>query len=341
MRCSDVGCGMKKLLAILSFVVTWPASSTAAPPLPAALQPYVHNGRFDPGDYAWMRGSFANASVQDKNAFGTVRSWLKNCIEADRGQLRTELQAMGIGTPAMQQLGPPRNPLCTAVSFMPRGVASFAELQKDEKEAKPNVTSYLFAVRNTERITNTGGSLADQLKNRMLPDQMLRISWGQGDGADAPPLPPKAKAIVDVRLGAAMADVDRSNTEWLKGVVAKHGWPTISEVGKQAAGIAWLLTQHADADLPFQLKVLRVMEPLIPNREVDKQDYALLYDRVMLKITGKQHRTQLTCIGGKHVPQPLEDDAQLASRRAAMGLPQMADYLKLVQEHLGGSPNAG
>ncbi len=42
------------------------------------------------------------------------------------------------------------------------------------------------------------------------------------------------------------------------------------------------------------------MEPLILSGEVSKGDYAYLYDRVMLKISGKQrYGTQAMCLDGK------------------------------------------
>jgi hypothetical protein len=49
----------------------------------------------------------------------------------------------------------------------------------------------------------------------------------------------------------------------LKAEIAKRGWPTISQVGKLAAGDAWLPAKHADDDLLFPLRVLRLMEPLV------------------------------------------------------------------------------
>jgi hypothetical protein len=32
------------------------------PPPPAQLEPYVKDGRFDPGDYGWMKGRFGDAT---------------------------------------------------------------------------------------------------------------------------------------------------------------------------------------------------------------------------------------------------------------------------------------
>lgn len=317
----------------------WSTSSIGAPPLPTALQPYLHDGHYDPGDYGWMRGAFPGASAADKASFEAVTAWVGACFASDRDRVRSELKAMGIEKPAMQELGL-ADPLCIAVAYMPLGrIASFAELQKDAAEARPYVMSYSFAIRILRRMTDGRGKLADQLKNRVLVDQLVRISWGEGSWSDAPPLSPGAKALVDAQLGAAMAEVDHANTIWLKAIVANSGWTIISQAGGEAGHEAWLLVQHADADPAFQLQVLRLMEPLVAKGELDKQNYALLFDRVTLKIAGRQrYGTQVICTAGKRVPQPLEDIAGLDSRRAAMGLPSMADYLKSMDKHFGNCP---
>jgi hypothetical protein len=63
---------------------------------------------------------------------------------------------------------------------------------------------------------------------------------------------------------------------------------------------------------------------------VRPQDEAYLYDRITLKLTGKQrYGTQLTCIDGHLVPQSLEEDtASLDEYRKNVGLPPLSEYLK-------------
>ncbi len=119
-----------------------------------------------------------------------------------------------------------------------RRFSSFSELQKAVAEARPVADSFLFAVRMAEeRAGPRGPNLADRLLARALGEQMLRmaIGWGDGDMAQAPPLSALATEVLEPRLGAALAERDRANTEWLKGMVAEHGWPKISAVGEAAA----------------------------------------------------------------------------------------------------------
>ena len=134
---------------------------------------------------------------------------------------------------------------------------------------------------------------------------------------DAPRLSPDGKAVLSARIGVAMTAADHANTEWLRGIVVNEGWPKISAVGQPASDAAWLLVQHADADPAFQLQALRLMEPLLASGEINPRNYAYLYDRVMLKLTGKQrYATQFTCKSGKRVPQPLEQEEAVDRLRA-------------------------
>jgi beta-glucosidase len=71
------------------------------------------------------------------------------------------------------------------------------------------------------------------------------------------------------------------------------------------------LVQHADDDPVFQLKMLRLMEPLAAGGQVSPRNYALLYDRVMLQMVGTLHdgplpkgRVEMT-VDSDGTPQPI------------------------------------
>src|SRR3989344_6360684 len=74
--------------------------------------------------------------------------------------------------------------------------------------------------------------------------------------------------------------IDEKNTERLKRIVDKYGWPGRSLVGEEAAHGAWLLAQHADRDLEFQKHALVLLEEAVVGGEADKRDLAYLTDRV-------------------------------------------------------------
>lgn len=126
--------------------------------------------------------------------------------------------------------------------------------------------------------------------------------------------------------------IDRANTAQMKEIV-KWGWPTISRYGRKHAHIAWLIVQHADLDRPFQQKCLRLMEPLVPQKEVLGSDYAYLFDRVA-RGQGKPQRygTQLRQVGKEFVMQETEDPKNVDKRRASVGLMPMADYIRMATE---------
>jgi hypothetical protein len=71
------------------------------------------------------------------------------------------------------------------------------------------------------------------------------------------------------------------------------------------------------------------MQPLAESGEVSRRDFALLYDRVMLPLTGRQkYATQFTCNGGEWVPEPTEDPFKLDELRASMDLIPLSEYKK-------------
>lgn len=313
------------------------------PPPPAPLEPYIVDGEFDPGDFGWMKGRFADASEAEKADSAAISKWINGCMEDGRAKLREQLASAGY--PDAKLDGVATGALvCREVAFIPypSDLSSFEAFRGELVAARPMVDTYLGAVRiavghNSPANKELGGWLAV----RPLGEQMLRLGvfWGQGDAADLPPLRPAGVEIARGLIGSALVRYDHENTEWLKEQVARHGWPKISEVGEGPANSAWLLVQHADADPLFQLQALRLMEPLLATKEVSQQNYAYLYDRVMLKLAGKQrYGTQVTCIDGKRRPEPLEDETALERLRGEAGLGSLDDYLASFDQIAGACP---
>lgn len=140
------------------------------------------------------------------------------------------------------------------------------------------------------------------------------------------------------KLAEASERTDKENTEWLGKIVDKHGWPTRTLVGKDGANAAWLLVQHADLSPQFQRKCLDLMAKA-GDDEVSKKDRAYLTDRVLLAEGKKQlYGTQFVFEGGKCKPRPLEDEANVDTRRAEVGLGPLAEYLKESEAIFGGKP---
>lgn len=315
----------------------------AAEPPPPVLAPYIRKGRFDPGDYGWMRGRFDDATPEQKAASDAIHAWLDRCHARGLAQSRAELAALGVRDAKLAFVSS-RDTLCNAVATTSYGIdtRSFAAFQRDVAVAQPIAESFLFAVELAiEAGRPRDASLATRLIARTQGEQMLRLgmNWGEASVTGAPTLTPGVKAIVMSRIWIAAAERDAENTAWLKEVVEKEGWPSVSKVGEPASRDAWLLVQHADADPPFQLKALRLIEPLVAKGDVSKRDYAYLYDRVMLKIAGTQrYGTQVECRAGKRVPQALDGSAPIATLRASADLEPIADYLASMDKNYGPCP---
>jgi hypothetical protein len=317
---------LKSLMMALGASLLIAAGEPPAPP--PELESYIEDGQLQPGDYAWAKGRFDDASNEEKAAFHTIAVWSSRCIEDAKAEAKEQLRALGFDT-ALEStmLGPL---LCRQVLFFPNIPAgtTFAAFREETKTATPIADSYLFAVRQAEESIAGSADLAEALRTRPLGEQMLRraISWGEGMAAGAPELTPMGREIVRSRLWAATAVRDDANTRWLKDIVAKDGWPRISAVGERSANEAWLLVQHADHDPLFQLEALRLMEPLVAEKEVSPRNYAYLYDRVMLKLAGKQrYGTQFTCMDGKWAPLSLEDASAVDRFRQEVGMETQAE----------------
>lgn len=317
-------------------LATLPVALIAAAPTeaPELLLPYIENGHFEPDDFGWMKGAFSGASDSQKRDYHTVQTWLEDCSRDAKLEVSTRLKKLGVPSPSLDDL-PIARPLCDEVAAMPNAEAyeSYDEFAEHLATTRPVFDALVFTTELAAKIAGpTTRSLADKLNHRTTAEQIYRHAyswmWQQDRKTGTPFLTGKQKPIFSALLAGEIIRADRENTEWLKQVIAEHGWPTISKVGERASQQAWLLAQHADHDPVFQLQVLRLMEPLVENGEVSPANYAYLYDRVMLKLAGKQRfATQTECDGDERVASPLEDQARMPEFRKSMGLEPFEEYI--------------
>ncbi|HYD51825.1 MAG TPA: DUF6624 domain-containing protein [Gemmatimonadaceae bacterium] len=125
--------------------------------------------------------------------------------------------------------------------------------------------------------------------------------------------------------------VDVANTAWLKEVVARHGWPGRRLVERDGAAAAFLLVQHADHDTAWQAQVLPLLERAHEISDMEGQHVALLTDRVAVARDRPQvYGTQSVVRDGRIVLRPIADSAGVDARRAHLGLPPLAVYLRML-----------
>jgi len=113
------------------------------------------------------------------------------------------------------------------------------------------------------------------------------------------------------------------NLSTAKEILKNHGWPKISQVGKDGAHNFWLVVQHSDQDILFQKKALHEMEKLKGTKELDIENYAFLYDRVQCNLNYKQlYGTQVnwTQNGEASGFRGIIKENETDKRRTALGL---------------------
>jgi hypothetical protein len=161
---------------------------------------------------------------------------------------------------------------------------------------------------------------ADQTVQRLLGE---RIQAGAG------------VAAAEVRRDSVFA----ANLEWMRGILARYGWPGRRLVGEDGSHGAWLLLQHADRDTALQRTALRLLGEAVRVDDASARDFAYLTDRVRIAEGRPQiYGTQLQYDShGCASPRPTENPAQLDARRATVGLDPMTQYLERTMTALGRS----
>lgn len=132
-------------------------------------------------------------------------------------------------------------------------------------------------------------------------------------------------------------EIAKANTRNLKKLVAKHGWPTISKVGKRASRAAWFVTQHSDADFDFQRDMLMAIKKAagVNPKDVLKENLAFLEDRVLVNSGKKQLYGSQFYVNkkGELVPRPISNRKNLDERRREYNLPPFSEYVESAKEY--------
>jgi hypothetical protein len=141
---------------------------------------------------------------------------------------------------------------------------------------------------------------------------------------------PEWTGPVGKRLGDMMAANDRANTAELKGLLTQHGWPRRDALGEEADDAAWLIVQHADQDLPFQKRVLALLDAARKDGGTKPEHYAYLYDRVATNEKRPQlYGTQGRCLrAGLWEPNPIAEPEGVEQRRRELGMATQKSYVE-------------
>lgn len=126
-----------------------------------------------------------------------------------------------------------------------------------------------------------------------------------------------------------MQAVHEENAAILEGIIRERGWPTSDLVGDDGAEAAWLIVQHAIGLPEFQRRCLELLREAATAGAVPPWQPAYLLDRV-LTFEGKQqvYGTSFDWDEeGLMSPRPIADPTSVDERRAAVGLPPLAEAI--------------
>lgn len=185
-----------------------------------------------------------------------------------------------------------------------------------------------FACKAPESLVEETPPLLDEirleLEKRMETDQALRLELpklAEKHGHDSEEVQ---------SLWKKQAAIDKENMARLEEIVAAHGWPGKSKVGEKGALAAFLILQHAEHE--YQKKYLPMVREAVAQGELEASYVALLEDRVLMRDGKPQiYGSQLiqNRETGKLELYAIENEAEVDQRRAEVGLPPLAEYMKL------------
>lgn len=124
-------------------------------------------------------------------------------------------------------------------------------------------------------------------------------------------------------------DTASRNTGFLRSLISEVGWIDASRFGYSTANAAFLLVQHS-LDLPLMLAALPRIKIDADAGRLNKEAYALLFDRLQLMLGEKQrYGSQLVYDRfGQPFIRPVEDSAKVEQLRESMGMVPLARYVK-------------
>lgn len=140
-----------------------------------------------------------------------------------------------------------------------------------------------------------------------------------------------------------MREVHERNAARLKQIIAAHGWPGRSLVGRDGSHAAWRVVQHAIGDPEFQRSCVHAVERAIMNREAPLAQLAFLVDRVRY-FEGKPqiYGTQFDWDANDELnPWQIEDPEHVDERRHRAGLNSIADRTREMREQAGRDGDTG
>ena len=123
-----------------------------------------------------------------------------------------------------------------------------------------------------------------------------------------------------------MAAVHDANADRLRAIIREHGWPTERLVGVDGAKAAHRIAQHSINHPEFMRECRRLLDEASARGEVPRWQFAYVDDRIRVyEGLPQRYGTQWREGPAGLEPYPIDDSAHVEERRAALGLPSVAE----------------
>jgi len=141
------------------------------------------------------------------------------------------------------------------------------------------------------------------------------------------------------RLDEALEKTNRELREPLEQIFDRYGVPTYAAVGPEASSQFAIMIQHQPPD--FRRKVLPKLKANVDAGQGDAGVYAMMYDRAATDEGRSQRYGENFTCDPEHPemhPYPIEDEAHVDDRRAALGKVRLALQKQIIAKFYGSSP---
>jgi hypothetical protein len=181
---------------------------------------------------------------------------------------------------------------------------------------------YISVISTTFGQTTLNDTLVGQLDSVRIDDQLYR---GQLESIQNK-YGVESQEMKD--LWKIIQRKDSLNLIKIELILGKYGWLGADIIGESGNTTLFLVIQHSDLDT--QIKYLPIMQNAVKNGNAKASSLALLEDRVALRqgkrqIYGSQISWNMET--NEYYVLPLDDPDNVDKRRAAVGLPPLADYI--------------
>lgn len=132
--------------------------------------------------------------------------------------------------------------------------------------------------------------------------------------------------------GGELIGLRREHNTRLREIINAHDWPGASMVREDGCEAAWRLAMFALDDRELQGRCLMLLEDITEEGEVQAWQPAFLLDRLLAQDGKDQfYGSQLRLADdGTVTPFPIANPGGVDARRAAIGVPPLADHLASV-----------